>query len=149
MITGFTRSVAPEKSRTVRVFDYDWSTRRTVEQEPVHFLNAYLVEGPNVLVEKQSKPLSSLIPEVVRGSQPTDGGNLIVEVEDYPVVAADPVAVRYLRPFVGAKELVQGLERWCLWLEDTSEEEIASSPVLSARVEANREFCSASEGRRI
>lgn len=143
VITGFTRSVAPEKSRTVRVFDYDWSTRRTVEQEPVHFLNAYLVEGPNVLVEKQSKPLSSLIPEVVRGSQPTDGGNLIVEVEDYPVVAADPVAVRYLRPFVGAKELVQGLERWCLWLEDTSEEEIASSPVLSARVEANREWRSA------
>lgn len=143
VITGFTRSVAPEKSRTVRVFDYDWSTRRTVEQESVHALNAYLVEGPNVLAEKRSKPLSSLIPEVVRGSQPTDGGNLIVEVEDYPVVAADPVAARYLRPFVGAKELVQGLERWCLWLEDASEEEIASSPVLSARVEANREWRSA------
>ena len=143
VITGFTRSAAPEKSRTVRVFDYDWSTRRTVEQEPVHFLNAYLVEGPNVLVEKRSKPLSSLIPEVVRGSQPTDGGNLIVEVEDYPVVAADPVAARYLRPFRMGKELVQGLDRWCLWLEDASEEEIASSPVLSARVEANREWRSA------
>ena len=135
VITGFTRSEVPEK-RSVRVFDYDWSTRRTVEQEPVHALNAYLVEGPNVLVEKRSKPLSSLIPEVVRGSQPTDGGNLIVEVEDYPVVAADPMAARYLRPFVGAKELVQGLERWCLWLDDATEEEIASSPVLSARVEA-------------
>lgn len=133
VITGFTRSEVPEK-RSVRVFDYDWSTRRTVEQEPVHTLNAYLVEGPNVLVEKRSKPLSSLIPEVVRGSQPTDGGNLIVEVEDYPVVAADPMAARYLRPFVGAKELVQGLERWCLWLDDATEEEIASSPVLSARV---------------
>ena len=133
VITGFTRSEVPEK-RSVRVFDYDWSTRRTVEQEPVHALNAYLVEGPNVLVEKRSKPLSSLIPEVVRGSQPTDGGNLIVEVEDYPVVAADPMAARYLRPFVGAKELVQGLERWCLWLDDATEEEIASSPVLSARV---------------
>ena len=142
VITGFTRSEVPER-RSVRVFDYDWSIRRTVEQEPVHALNAYLVEGPNVLVEKRSKPLSSLIPEVVRGSQPTDGGNLIVEVEDYPVVAADPVAARYLRPFVGAKELVQGLERWCLWLEDASEEEIASSSVLSARVEANREWRSA------
>jgi len=143
VITGFTRSVAPEKSRTVRVFDYDWSTRRTVEQEPVHALNAYLVEGPNVLVEKRSKPLSSLIPEVVRGSQPTDDGNLIVEVEDYPVVAADPVAARYLRPFRMGKELVQGLDRWCLWLEDATEEEIASSPVISARVEANREWRSA------
>lgn len=135
VITGFTRSEVPEK-RSVRVFDYDWSTRRTVEQEPVHALNAYLVEGPNVLVEKRSKPLSSQLPLTYFGSKPVDGGNLIVEVEDYPVVAADPMAARYLRPFVGAKELVQGLERWCLWLDDATEEEIASSPVLSARVEA-------------
>lgn len=136
VITGFTRSVAPEKSRAVRVFDYDWSTRRTVEQEPAHALNAYMAEGPNVLVAKRSKPLSSQLPLAYFGSKPVDGGNLIVEVEDYPTVVADPVAARYLRPFVGAKELVQGLERWCLWLEDATEEEIASSPVLRARVEA-------------
>lgn len=141
VITGFTRSEATvttdgKNIKEVRVFDYDWSTRRAVEQESVHALNAYLVEGPNVLVEKRSKPLSSQLPLTYFGSKPVDGGNLIVEVEDYPVVAADPVAVRYLRPFVGAKELVQGLERWCLWLEDASEEEIVSSPVLSARVEA-------------
>lgn len=142
VITGFTRSEVPEK-RSVRVFDYDWSTRRTVEQDSVHFLNAYLVEGPNVLVEKRSKPLSYQLPLTYFGSKPVDGGNLIVEVEDYPVVATDPVAARYLRPFVGAKELIQGLERWCLWLEDASEEEIASSSVLSARVEANREWRSA------
>ena len=142
VITGFTRSEVPEK-RSVRVFDYDWSTRRTVEQDSVHFLNAYLVEGPNVLVEKRSKPLSYQLPLTYFGSKPVDGGNLIVEVEDYPVVATDPVAARYLRPFVGAKELVQGLERWCLWLDDATEEEIASSPVLSARVEANREWRSA------
>ena len=142
VITGFTRSEVPEK-RSVRVFDYDWSTRRTVEQDSVHFLNAYLVEGPNVLVEKRSKPLSYQLPLTYFGSKPVDGGNLIVEVEDYPVVATDSVAARYLRPFVGAKELIQGLERWCLWLEDASEEEIASSSVLSARVEANREWRSA------
>ena len=143
VITGFTRSIAPEKSRAVRVFDYDWSTRRTVEQEPVHALNAYLVEGPNVLVAKRSKPLSSQLPLTYFGSKPVDGGNLIVEAEDYPMVAADPVAARYLRPFRMGKELVRGLDRWCLWLEDASEEEIASSPVLSARVTANREWRSA------
>lgn len=141
VITGFTRSEATvttdgKNIKEVRVFDYDWSTRRAVEQESVHALNAYLVEGPNVLVEKRSKPLSSQLPLTYFGSKPVDGGNLIVEVEDYPVVAADPVAARYLRPFVGAKELVQGLERWCLWLEDAPEEEIASSPLLSVRVEA-------------
>lgn len=143
VITGFTRSEVSEK-RSVRVFDYDWSTRRTVEQEPVHALNAYLVEGPNVLVKKRSKPLSAQLPLAYFGSKPTDGGNLIVEVEDYPIVAADPVAARYLRPFRMGKELVQGLERWCLWLEEAAEEEIASSPVLSTRVAAVAEMRSQS-----
>ena len=135
VITGFTRSEVPEK-RSVRVFDYDWATRRTVEAEPVHALNAYLLGNQNVLVRERSKPLSSQLPLTYFGSKPVDGGNLIVEVEDYPAVAADPVAARYLRPFIGAKQLIHNLERWCLWLEDASEEEIASSPVLSARVAA-------------
>lgn len=143
VITGFTRSVAPEK-RSVRVFDYDWSTRRTIEQDPVHALNAYLVEGPNVLVKKRSNPLSAQLPLAYFGSKPTDGGNLVVEVEDYPALAADPVAARYLRPFRMGKELVQGLDRWCLWLENATEEEIASSPVLSARVAAVAEMRSQS-----
>lgn len=136
VITGFTRSEVPEKSRTVRVFDYDWSNRRTVEQEFAHSLNAYLVsDGPNVLVKDRSKPLSSNLSQVRRGNQPSDNGNLIVKVEDYPVVASDPVAARYLRPYRMGRELVQGLERWCLWLVDATEEEIASSPVLSERVQ--------------
>lgn len=143
VITGFTRSVAPEK-RSVRVFDYDWSTRRTIEQDPVHALNAYLVEGPNVLVKKRSNSLSVQLPLAYFGSKPTDGGNLVVEVEDYPALAADPVAARYLRPFRMGKELVQGLDRWCLWLENATEEEIASSPVLSARVAAVAEMRSQS-----
>lgn len=143
VITGFTRSVAPEK-RSVRVFDYDWSTRRTIEQDPVHALNAYLVEGPNVLVKKRSNPLSAQLPLAYFGSKPTDGGNLVVEVEDYPALAADPVAARYLRPFRMGKELVQGLDRWCLWLENATEEEIASSPVLSACVAAVAEMRSQS-----
>lgn len=141
VITGFTRSEVPEKSRTVRVFDYDWSNRRTVEQEFAHSLNAYLVsDGPNVLVKDRSKPLSSNLSQVRRGNQPSDNGNLIVKVEDYPVVAADPVAARYLRPFRMGKEL----DRWCLWLENATEEEIASSPVLSARVAAVAEMRSQS-----
>lgn len=135
VITGFTRSVAPENSRTVRVFDYDWTTRQTVEQKPVHSLNAYLMsDGPNVLVVDSSVPRSSQLPTVSAGSKPSDGGKLIVKPGDYPIVVADPIAARYVRPFIGAEELLHAKERWCLWLVHATEEEIASSPVLSDRV---------------
>lgn len=142
VITGFTRLVAPENSRTVRVFDYDWTTRQTVERERVHALNAYLLDQLNILVTKKlnsKPPLCKQISHANFGTMPVDNGNLLVEVEDYPEVVADPIAARYLRPFVGADELLKAKKRWCLWLEGASEE-IAASPVLSARVEANRVY---------
>lgn len=142
VITGFTRLVAPENSRTVRVFDYDWTTRQTVEREQVHALNAYLLDQLNILVTKKlnsKPPLCKQISHANFGTMPVDNGNLLVEAEDYPEVVADPIAARYLRPFVGADELLKAKKRWCLWLEGASEE-IAASPVLSARVEANRVY---------
>lgn len=146
VITGFTMSEAKETTKDVRLFEYDAVNKETKELAPVHTLNGYLLDAPNLFVGERSNSKDTLSPENTHayfGSMPVDNGNLIVEVEDYPVVAADPVAARYLRPFRMGKELVRGLDRWCLWLEDASEEEIASSPVLSARVEANREWRSA------
>lgn len=66
------------------------------------------------------------------------GGNLIVEPEDYPTFAADPVAVKYLRPFLGARELIHGEDRWCLWLVDLEPADLARSPLLKSRVEGVR-----------
>lgn len=139
VITGFTMSEAKETTKGVRLFEYDAVNKETKELVPVHALNGYLLDAPNLFVGERSNSKDTLSPEITHvyfGSMPVDGGNLIVEVEDYLTVATDRVAAHYLRPFRMGKELVRGLDRWCLWLEDASEEEIASSPVLSARVAA-------------
>lgn len=52
------------------------------------------------------------------GSMARDDGNLLVSPEEYPAVVSDPVAAKYVRQFVGASELVNNRDRWCLWLED-------------------------------
>lgn len=84
------------------------------------------------------KPLSSELPECRFGSKPTDGGNLIVETDDYSDVEADPIAARYLRPFRMGRELVRGLDRWCLWMAEESFDpaDIVRSTELKHRVEA-------------
>ena len=116
------------------------SVKGETQQVPARTINAYLIDGPNLLVAKRSKSLSAEIPKVVRGSQPTGGGNLIVEVGEYAKVAADPIAAKYLRPFRMGKELVRGLDRWCLWMADSDFDprDIQRSPVLKERVEAAR-----------
>ena len=103
-------------------------------------INAYLVDGPNVLVEKASKPISGEVHQSLRGSMPTDDGNFIVEPEDYAEVSADPVAAKYLHKYLGAKELLHGTDRWCLWLDGMDPADLNRSTILKSRVEAVRDF---------
>lgn len=134
VITGFTRAIPKEGVRDVRVYSYNWETRRTEGPDYVRSLTPNLIEGPNLIVGSRTKVLSPALEDVYAGSM-ANGVRLIVEAKDYPAVAADPVAARFLRPFSMGQEFVNAKERWCLWLEDATQEEIASSPELSARVQ--------------
>ena len=140
VITGFDRGAPNEKARPV-LFTYS-SLKAQPEALPVNHINPYLIEGPDVFVVARRHPLSPRLSEVCFGSKPADGGNLIVEVEDYPQVAADPVAAKYLRPFRMGREVVRGLDRWCLWMhtEDFDPRDIDRSPILKERVRACATF---------
>ena len=140
VITGFDRGAPNEKARPV-LFTYS-SLKAQPEALPVNHINPYLIEGPDVFVVARRHPLSPRLSEVCFGSKPADGGNLIVEVEDYPQVAADPIAAKYLRPFRMGREVVRGLDRWCLWMhtEDFDPRDIDRSPILKERVRACATF---------
>lgn len=138
-IIGFSRN-----PRQRRLFTYTDLKAEPTEEQAAN-INAYLVDGPNVLVEKASKPLSAHVEKTAYGSKPTDDGNLIVEPEDYEQVAADPVAAKYLHRYVGARELIHNEPRWCLWLEDLDPADLARSSILKKRVEAVRDFRAASK----
>jgi hypothetical protein len=107
-------------------------------------INPYLIEGPNILIEKRTNPLSSQMPNASFGSMPNDGGHLLVEANEYAEVANDPVASKYLRRFIGAKELVQDRKRWCLWLVNLDEADLRKSKILRERVDAVRRHRSSS-----
>src|SRR5699024_2316869 len=102
--------------------------------------------GPNVLVTNRSTPLSPEITPARFGSMANDGGNLIVETSEYDEVADDPIAAKYLRPLKGSRELVRGLESWCLWLaDDFDATDVEKSPVLRERITAVRDRRAASK----
>lgn len=136
VIVGFTRKEFVQP----RLWDY-----RNVRSEPVELkvesgINGYLIDGPNTLVTKAQKPISSEIVPAVMGSMPRDGGNLVVEDTEHSEVLADPTAAKYLRRFMMGRELVRGYDRWCLWLEDLEPGDVEKSPVLRERINAVREY---------
>ena len=108
-------------------------------------INPYLVEAPNVFIEKRKKPLCD-VPEMVFGSMANDGGNLIIEASEYKdFVKSEPLAKRHIRRFVGSEEFINGIPRYCLWLADISPSDLRKMPSVMQRVEKVRKLRMASK----
>lgn len=104
-------------------------------------INPYLAAAPTFYIEARSMPLSSDLKPALYGEKPADGGFLqIKKREEYTAAMADPIAAKYVRRSLGATELINAKERWCLWLVDATDEDIAMSPYLSGRVDACRSW---------
>ena len=135
VIVGFSRDTTGKQ----RLWDYETAHSEPQEVVVSQGVNGYLVDGPRILVERVSKPLSSEIAPAHFGTMPL-GNALVVEVDEYEEVSSDPVAAKYLRPLRGSRELVRGLDRWCLWLQDLEPGDLEKSPVLKERVSRNKRY---------
>lgn len=139
-IVGFTK-----RTKKRKLFEYGPNGKGEPTLRVVSSISPYLVEGDEVWVSSSTKPVSKQLPIVVYGNKPTDGGNLIVTVDEYAEVSSDKVASKYLRRFIGAKELINNLPRWCLWMVDLEPQDVQSSDVLKQRIEGVRQMRMASK----
>lgn len=106
----------------------------------VQNISPYLIDAPTLFIESRNKPLCN-VPEICKGSQPTDGGNLIVTEEDYNgFMKQAPASAKYIRRFLGADEFLNGKNRYCLWLDGISPKELQGMPLVLERVQLVRDF---------
>ena len=97
-------------------------------------INGYLMDGPNIFVEKRNKPLCN-VPEVCKGFQPTDNGNLLMYQDEYDaLITADNEAGRWIRPFSMGADFIKGEKRYCLWLVNATEKDIQAHSQIAQRV---------------
>ena len=88
-----------------------------VERQCAH-INAYLAAGESVIVDKASQPISARS-EMTFGNTPIDGGHLLLSRSERDALQLNlPQQDRFIRRIVGSAELIRGLERYCLWIED-------------------------------
>jgi len=138
IVTGYHKSTRRTANEALYVYsDPKGDPQRISVTEQI---NAYLVDGPNVLVVSRETPLSPVLSAVNKGSQPTDNGYLLVDSAEHAAVIGDPIAAKYVRPFIGARELVHSEPRWCLWLEDLDPSDLGRSRLLKDRVESCRSW---------
>jgi hypothetical protein len=108
-------------------------------------INPYLVDGPDVVLPRRSKPLCAA-PEIGIGNKPIDDGNYLFTAEEKAeFLKLEPGAKKYFHRWLGADEFINGYERWCLWLGDCPPGELRQMPHALARVEAVKKFRAASK----
>ena len=136
VIIGFCAGTWPGRKQ---LYEY-----QTVQGSPlvsnVSRINPYLLDAPTIFVASRRQPLVN-VPRASFGSMPNDDGHLLLSNQEAEELrATDPIAAGFIREMVSAREVVHGLRRWCLWLEDASAAQIRSSPELLRRVEAVKAY---------
>lgn len=135
-IIGFDKQRTSPKPR---LWTYAENAQGAATLHEVVSINPYLLDAPSILVRKRSAALNPEMPKVAFGSMANDGGHLMISPAQKVAFDADPIASQFVRRFVGANELVNNLDRWCLWLVSASGRDISRSALLQSRVEAVRQ----------
>ena len=103
-------------------------------------INGYLLDAPDVFIENRKKPLC-VVPEMVKGSQPTDGGNLILSSEEKDeIVTKYPQIASYIHRFIGSDEFINNKYRYCLWLVGVNPSILRACPPVLERIEQVRQM---------
>lgn len=103
-------------------------------------INPYLVDSNNILLNKRSAPICDA-PKINYGSFALDDGNYTLsEADRDDIISECQNSDRLIKPFIGGKELLHSVKRYCLWLIDASPKEIKENPKILERVEAVRKW---------
>jgi hypothetical protein len=131
VIVGF----GPEDQTVKTIYEYE-DIKGLPHAVPVKRINAYLVDAPDVLLNKRRTPICQ-VTEMTNGSKPTDGGHLLLDdTEKESLIKTEPQAAQWIRPFMGAEEFINKTARWCLWLVDCPPKELRLMPEVMKRVQS-------------
>lgn len=121
--------------------DKSWHT------EIVENISPYLIEGSNTIVLARQSHIQDY-KTIVFGSMPRDGGHLFLDLEEkINFENNEPGSAKYIRKILGAREFLNGFDRWCFWLEGSDLYELEKYPMLKGRLDRVREMREASKAK--
>lgn len=110
------------------------------QKQTVTNINGYLLDAPNVFIKKRIIPLSKL-PEMNQGNIPLDNGYLRLDSkEKNELVEQYPDSNILFKKVSGSRELINGIQRWCLWITDDNLKLALSINAIKEKIENVREF---------
>lgn len=130
-------AIANPAPKVRRLFAMTDVSETVVKEVP--YINAYLVPGVNVSVNKALRPICDQMP-MHRGSGPVDGGNLFLTAQERQDLLREyPNTAPLIRPYLNSEEFINGKLRFCFWLGDNHLKMVQQVPSISERLERVRQ----------
>jgi len=119
-------------AKTRRLFSISDDGRSLVKD--VDHINAYLVAGADVVVQKLSAPMDDR-GIVDAGGKPVEGGNLFLTADERSqMIDSSPDTDALIKRAYGASEYIRGEVRYCLWIKDSDLTLARQNPQIRARL---------------
>lgn len=113
--------------------------KNNIRQE-VQRINGYLTTGAEIYITKSLSSISKL-PAMITGNSPYEGGNLLLTPEEKNILSSGfPNSTTFFKRVVGSNEFINGIERWCIWIEDEKLEEAKKIEPIRERLELVKKF---------
>ncbi|HYD12874.1 MAG TPA: DNA methyltransferase [Allosphingosinicella sp.] len=96
-------------------------------------IGPYLVPERVEVVQKANNPIGPQS-AMLFGNMPRDGGHLFLDESEAKRLRAKVQTRTYVRRFVGSEELINGKQRYCLWIEDEDAESARKDAFIAARL---------------
>jgi hypothetical protein len=102
-------------------------------------IGPYLISGSNIAVH----PISTVPDErnkMIRGNMPNDGGHLVLDSFEAEQIRNEcPDASKFIKTFVGSREFINSLAKYCLWIEHAELNEAMEYKPVRDRIDRVRE----------
>lgn len=112
-------------------------------------ISPYLTEEHRAIITSRTTPICN-VPQMIYGNIPRDGGFYTFTTEQMEeFISKEPNSKPYFFKFIGAREYINNIDRWVLFLKDCPISVLRKMPSVLKRVEDVKEFRLSSKAKEI
>ena len=105
-------------------------------REEVKNINGYLLDANYIYINSAKKQISSSLPSINYGSFALDDGNYTLSSKEADeIISINIEAKNYIKEFIGAKELIQGIKRYCIWINEENYDSAKKIAPIASRIQ--------------
>ncbi|RLA07043.1 MAG: class I SAM-dependent DNA methyltransferase [Gammaproteobacteria bacterium] len=126
-------------SKNKKIFEYENINGEAHEKQAKN-VNPYLVDANDFFIEKRNKPLCE-IKKMQTGCRANDRGKLLfTEQEKNDFIKNEPLSNTYFKQVMGAKEFINNIPRYALWLENINPADLRQMKSVLKIIDEIRQF---------